>query len=150
MAEYGQSGQAKGGGSVDVEMTGNAAGADGPTAGTAVQAEGHGLMPRSELLPRLTTSGSAAPPAMADPAQPASPGQAGPGELLQFQLKQLIRGILAQQDLDPGIRLALLRHLSQNPGHPEQALLAHLRDVQDPEDLPPFKRRKPTMQSSGS
>jgi hypothetical protein len=46
------------------------------------------------------------------------------------------------------MRLALLRHLSLNPG---QALLAHLRDVQDPEDLPPFKAcRKPTMQPSGS
>ncbi|MBT2547074.1 hypothetical protein [Arthrobacter sp. ISL-65] len=76
---------------------------------------------------------------------------AGPGGLLQFQLTQLIGGILAQQDLDPGIRLALLRHLSQNPGHPEQALLAHLHDVQAPEDLPPFKDcQKPTMQTAGS
>jgi hypothetical protein len=136
---------------VDVKRTGNAAGADGPTAGPGVQAEGHGLMPRSELLPTADhQQRHAAPPAAADPTQPTLPDPAGPGELLQFQLKQLIRGILAQQNLDPGIRLALLRHLSQNPGQPEQALLAHLRAVQDPEDLPPFKRRKPTMQSSGS
>jgi hypothetical protein len=116
---------------VDVEMTGDAAGADGPTA---------------DHQQRHATT-----PAMAVPAQSASPGQAGPGRLLQFQLKQLIRGILAQQDLDPGIRMVLLRHLSQNPGHPEHALLAHLRAVQEPEDLPPFRAcRKLTMQSSGS
>jgi hypothetical protein len=108
-------------------------------------------MSRSELLPAADhQQRRAAPPALADPAQPALPDPAGPGGLLQFQLKQLIHGILAQQNLDSGIRLALLRHLSQNPGQPGQALLAHLRDVQDPEDLPPFKRRKPTMQSSGS
>jgi hypothetical protein len=37
----GPSGQAKGGGSVGVVRTGNAAGAEGPTAGPAVQGEGH-------------------------------------------------------------------------------------------------------------
>jgi hypothetical protein len=132
---------------MDVEMSRSAAGADGPTAGTAVHAEEHGVMPHSELRP--TADHHQRHPAEA--AQPASPGQAGAGELMQFQLKQLIRGILAQQDLDPGIRMALLGHLSQNPGHPEQALLAHLREVQDPKDLPPFKaRREPTMQASGS
>ena len=33
--------------------------------------------------------------------------------------------------------VSLLGRLAANPGHPEQALLAHLGDVQDPEDLPP-------------
>lgn len=133
---------------VDVEMTGNAASAERPSAGTPVQAEGH----LSEHLPTADHQRRyAVSPAVANPAQPASPGPAGPGGLLQFQLKQLIGAILAQQDLDPGIRRALLEHLSQNPGHPERALLAHLHDIQDPKDLPPFKAgRKPTMRSSGS
>jgi glycosyltransferase A (GT-A) superfamily protein (DUF2064 family) len=78
------------------------------------------------------------------PPQPASLGPAGPGGPLQFQLKQLIGGNLAQLDLDPDMCLALLRPVSQNPGHHEQGLLAHLRDIQDPDDVPLFKAsRKP-------
>ena len=61
------------------------------------------------------------------------------GGLLQFQLRRLITGILADPDLDPDMYVSLARHLAENPGHPEQALLAHLRDVQDPDDLPPFR-----------
>ncbi|MDQ0616774.1 hypothetical protein QFZ33_000798 [Arthrobacter globiformis] len=56
-------------------------------------------MARSELLPTADhQQRHAAPPAVADPAQPALLDAAGPGELVQFQLKQLIRGILAQQN----------------------------------------------------
>jgi hypothetical protein len=42
--------------------------------------------------------------------------------------------------------VSLLGHLAENPGHPELALLAHLSDVQDPDDLPPYKaHRKPAI-----
>jgi hypothetical protein len=34
---------------------------------------------------------------------------------------------------------SLLEHLAENPGRPELALLAHLRDVQNPDDLPPCR-----------
>jgi hypothetical protein len=66
----------------------------------------------------------------------ATPTRGGP---LQFQLKRLIGEILAEPDLDPDMGASLLHHLAGHPGHPERALLAHLRDVQDPEDLPPSR-----------
>lgn len=69
-------------------------------------------------------------------------GPTGPGLLLGFQLKRLVGEILADPDLNPDIFVSLLGRLAANPGHPEQALLAHLGDVQDPEDLPPYKVRK--------
>ena len=82
------------------------------------------------------------------PTQPA-PVQTSQGGLLQFQLTRLINEILADQDLDPEMYVSLLGHLAENPGHPELALLAHLRDVQDPDDLPPYKaRRKPAIQQA--
>jgi hypothetical protein len=41
---------------------------------------------------------------------------------------------------------SLLELLAQNPGHPELALLAHLRNVPNPADLPPYKaHRKPAI-----
>jgi hypothetical protein len=61
------------------------------------------------------------------------------GGLLQFQLRRLIAGVLADPDLDPDMYVSLAGHVSEDPDHPERALLAHLRDVQDPDDLPPFK-----------
>lgn len=74
------------------------------------------------------------------------PVQAAQGGLLQFQLRRLISQILADPDLDPDMHFSLIEHLAQSPGHPEHALLAHLRDVQDPADLPPYKaRRKPAV-----
>jgi hypothetical protein len=66
--------------------------------------------------------------------------------LLQFQLGRLINEILDDPDLDPGIYLSLLERLAENPGRPGLALIAHLRDIHDPEDLPPCKsQRKPAM-----
>jgi hypothetical protein len=82
-------------------------------------------------------------PGGAHPARPVGPAQDG---LQRFQLRQLINEMLADPDLDPGIYFSLLEHLAENPGHPEQALLAHLRDVQDAADLPPYKSHsKPAM-----
>ncbi|MEN8583174.1 hypothetical protein B1A87_013000 [Arthrobacter sp. KBS0703] len=74
-------------------------------------------------------------PAVSAPA-PMAPAPAPCGGLLQFQLNRLIADLLAQPDLDPDTRVSLLVHLVERPGRPEQALVAHLRDIQDPEDLP--------------
>jgi hypothetical protein len=59
--------------------------------------------------------------------------------LLQLQLKCLICDVLADPAVDPGLRLSLLSCLANTPGYPEQALLIHLRRVQDPEELPPYE-----------
>jgi hypothetical protein len=81
------------------------------------------------------------PPAL--PGQSLPPDEAGQGGLLQFQLRRLISGILTDPALDPDMYVSLLGHLAKNPGRPEQALLAHLRDVQSADDLSPWKTRKP-------
>jgi hypothetical protein len=46
---------------------------------------------------------------------------------------RLIGEILGDENLDPTTRLSLLRHISEHPGHPEQAMLAHLHEIQDGE-----------------
>ncbi|MBD1542929.1 hypothetical protein G9E11_11845 [Arthrobacter sp. IA7] len=71
--------------------------------------------------------------------RPATPVGVSSDGLLQFQLQRLIGKILADPDLDPDVYMSLTGHLAANPGHPEMALLAHLHDVQDPDDLPPYK-----------
>ena len=53
------------------------------------------------------------------------------GGILHRQLMRLIGEILGDDDLNPEIRLSLLRHISEHPGHPEQAMLAHLHEIQD-------------------
>jgi hypothetical protein len=93
-----------------------------------------------ELLPTANHE-QAVPPAVPAPAQPVT-APPGPGALLRFQLNRLVGEIMADPDLDPDLYLSLLGHVAKNHGHPEQALLAHLADVQDPEDLPPFKASK--------
>ena len=60
------------------------------------------------------------------------------GGLLWFQLRRLISEILADRDLEPDMYISLVGHLAENVGNPEGALLAHLRAVQDRDDLPPF------------
>jgi hypothetical protein len=112
-----------------------------------VQAKGAELMTILELPPLGEYRQRHAPPpavlGVDEPAQPA-PVETSQGGLLQFQLKRLINEILADQDLDPEMYVSLIGHLAENPGHPELALLAHLRDVQKPDDLPPYKaHRKP-------
>ena len=79
------------------------------------------------------------PPGAVGSGQPARPGAATGSGLLQFQISRLIGDILADPDLDPDMYVSLAGHLAQNPGHPELALLAHLREVQDPDDLPPVR-----------
>jgi hypothetical protein len=59
--------------------------------------------------------------------------------LLQFQLRMLVGEILADPGLDPDMHASLLRHLSGHPGRPEVAMLAHLREVLDPRELPPME-----------
>ncbi|MFF2317428.1 hypothetical protein ACFVTE_14300 [Arthrobacter sp. NPDC058097] len=58
---------------------------------------------------------------------------------MQFQLRRLIREILADPTLDPAVYLSLAGHLAADPRNPEQVLLTHLREIQEPADLPPFK-----------
>lgn len=53
------------------------------------------------------------------------------GGILQRQLMRLIGEILGDEGLTPEVRMSLLRHISEHPGHPEQAMLAHLYEVQD-------------------
>jgi hypothetical protein len=44
---------------------------------------------------------------------------------------RLIGEILGDENLDSATRLSLLRHISEHPGRPEQAMLAHLHEIQD-------------------
>lgn len=48
-------------------------------------------------------------------------------EGLRRQIMGVISHVLIDEATDMDVRMALLRHLGQNPGSPEQALLAHLR-----------------------
>ncbi|WP_314194903.1 hypothetical protein [uncultured Arthrobacter sp.] len=60
------------------------------------------------------------------------PAQRTPqGGILQRQLMRLIGEILGDEGLNSEIRLSLLRHISEHPGHPEQAMLAHLHEIQE-------------------
>ncbi|MFE4834616.1 hypothetical protein ACFRAU_08035 [Arthrobacter sp. NPDC056691] len=83
---------------------------------------------------------------------PTTPAHPAPRiSLLQFQLKRLIDDLLAQPDLDVETRIGLLVHVAENPGRPEHALLAHLRDLLDAEDLPPYEAcRRPGSRTAGS
>ncbi|MFP3459658.1 hypothetical protein R5O87_02275 [Arthrobacter globiformis] len=49
-------------------------------------------------------------------------------EGLRRQIMGVISHVLTDEATDTDVRMALLRHLGANPGRPEQALLAHLRD----------------------
>lgn len=98
------------------------------------QRERAGLMTILELC-LLGNSEQAPQAAMPVPDQPVPPATA-PDGLLRFQLGRLMRDIVADPDLDPDIYLSLIGHLAVNPGRPERALLAHLCDVLDAEDLP--------------
>jgi hypothetical protein len=50
---------------------------------------------------------------------------------MQRQLMRLIGEILGDEGLNPETRMSLLRHISEHPGHPEQAMLAHLHEIQN-------------------
>ena len=47
---------------------------------------------------------------------------------LHRQVLDIIENVLSTADPRSEVRRRLLRHLAENPGHPEQALLDHLRD----------------------
>ena len=49
-------------------------------------------------------------------------------EGLRRQIMGVISHVLADEATDTDVRMALLRHLGENPGSPEQALLVHLRE----------------------
>jgi hypothetical protein len=49
-------------------------------------------------------------------------------EGLRRQIMGVISHVLIDEATNMDVRMALLRHLGENPGSPEQALLAHLRD----------------------
>jgi hypothetical protein len=49
-------------------------------------------------------------------------------EGLRRQIMGVITHVLIDEDTDTEVRMALLRHLGENPGSPERALMAHLRD----------------------
>jgi len=53
-------------------------------------------------------------------------------EGLRHQIMGVITHVLNDEATDSEVRMALLRHLGENPGRPEQALLAHLRDFRRP------------------
>ena len=84
----------------------------------------------SERLPAHQAAGG---PAVPDPAWVSHrPAQRAPqGGILQRQLMRLIGEILGDEGLRSDLRLSLLRHVAEHPGHPEQAMLAHLHEIQD-------------------
>jgi hypothetical protein len=47
---------------------------------------------------------------------------------LHQQVLDIIQNVLSTADPRSDVRRRLLRHLAENPGHPEQALLDHLRE----------------------
>lgn len=47
---------------------------------------------------------------------------------LHQQVLDIIQNVLTNSDPRSDVRRRLLRHLAENPGHPEQALLDHLRE----------------------
>ena len=93
--------------------------------------DSHWQSPTPERLPaRHAAGGPAAAPDQTRVGH--RPAQRAPrGGILQRQLMRLIGEILSDENLDPATRLQLLRHISEHPGHPEQAMLAHLHEIQD-------------------
>ena len=75
-------------------------------------------------------------PTVGHPATVGHTAQRGPehasrGGILQRQLMRLIGEILGDESLNSEVRLRLLRHIAEHPGHPEQAMLAHLQEIKD-------------------
>jgi hypothetical protein len=92
--------------------------------------DSHWQSHKPERLPAHQAAGG---PAVPDPAWVSHrPAQRAPqGGILQRQLMRLIGEILGDEGLRSDLRLSLLRHISEHPGHPEQAMLAHLHEIQD-------------------
>jgi hypothetical protein len=66
---------------------------------------------------------------------------------LHQQVLDIIQTVLSNTDPRSDVRRRLLRHLAENPGHPEQALLEHLRERNRGGGAP---RRSAAKQGAGS
>ncbi|APX00471.1 hypothetical protein [Arthrobacter sp. QXT-31] len=71
-----------------------------------------------------------APPVAGKPCRHAPPCLPARGGILRRQVLRLIHEVLTDETLDPATSARLLGQLAAHRGHPEQALLAHLLDVQ--------------------
>ena len=54
---------------------------------------------------------------------------------MRHQVMGVIIDVLSEVATGPDVRISLLRHLEENPGSPEKALLAHLRDRSIADDV---------------
>jgi hypothetical protein len=54
---------------------------------------------------------------------------------MRRQVMDVIIDVLSAVATGPDVRVSLLRHLEENPGNPEKALLAHLRDRNTADDV---------------
>ena len=54
---------------------------------------------------------------------------------MRRQVMDVIINVLSEVATGPDVRISLLRHLEENPGNPEKALLAHLRDRRTADDV---------------
>jgi hypothetical protein len=61
---------------------------------------------------------------------------------LHQQVLDIIQSVLESTDARSDVRRRLLRHLAENPGHPEQALLDHLRERNRNSGAPAHAPRK--------
>jgi hypothetical protein len=54
---------------------------------------------------------------------------------MRRQVMDVIIDVLSGVATGPDVRISLLRHLEENPGNPEKALLAHLLDRSIADDV---------------
>ena len=54
---------------------------------------------------------------------------------IRRQVMDVIIEVLSGVATGPDVRISLLRHLEENPGNPEKALLAHLSDRSIDDDV---------------
>jgi hypothetical protein len=64
------------------------------------------------------------------------------GSALREQIIDIILDVLSESaPVRPEVRAGLLKHLAENPGNPEKALLDHLRDPVTRPDAPGGRRQ---------
>lgn len=68
---------------------------------------------------------------------------------LHQQVLDIIQSVLSTTDPRSDVRRRLLRHLAENPGHPEQALLNHLRERNRSGSAPRGARRQGVGSTAG-
>lgn len=82
-------------------------------------------MPTKFHAMQETAGGSAQDPPASGPVAPDAAG----GTALRDQIIDIILDVLSESaPVRPEVRDGLLKHLAENPGNPEKALLDHLRD----------------------